>query len=230
MRKLIIYTVIVTIGMIFAACNNETLEENTEQTLSEQEPLEFSDEERVEEETTVATVNGQEIKGRKYNSIYTQIKSMMYQYGQDVSDAENIKEQTIAILVNQELIMQDAGKVGVHVTEEEAGEELQRIKEKQGDQFKELLQQFDLKEEDYRVLLKDDLITSKYIEQEIKVEVTEEEMKARYDELKERDKEIGDFTEIKDQIKSVLEGEKKNKEYQVKVTKLKEKAEVETSI
>ncbi len=224
---------------MLAACNADDGQEDAQETGTdqvqeqeqpEQEPLEITDEERVDEETSVVSVNGQEVEGAKYNQIYTQIKTMMHQYGQDVSDTDLLKEQAISILVEQELINQEAEKKGIEVTEEEANEELETIKAETGDQFATILDQYQMDEEGFKNQLIDDLLTAKYMEQELDVEVTDKEVEEYYNQLKEQNGEIGEFEEVEQDIKSLLQEQKQSEQLQARINELREEAEVETLI
>ncbi|WP_156290285.1 SurA N-terminal domain-containing protein [Oceanobacillus salinisoli] len=239
MKKSIFYTIMISLVLVLAACNADDGQEDAQETGTdqvqeqeqpEQEPLEITDEERVDEETSVVSVNGQEVEGAKYNQIYTQIKTMMHQYGQDVSDTDLLKEQAISILVEQELINQEAEKKGIEVTEEEANEELETIKAETGDQFATILDQYQMDEEGFKNQLIDDLLTAKYMEQELDVEVTDKEVEEYYNQLKEQNGEIGEFEEVEQDIKSLLQEQKQSEQLQARINELREEAEVETLI
>ncbi|WP_179151971.1 SurA N-terminal domain-containing protein [Oceanobacillus senegalensis] len=232
MKKKLGYMIILSMVLLLAACNNEGTEEKegTEEATSQKEQLEFSDEERVDEEKPVVSVNGEEIAGDKYNQIYTQVKTMMYQYGQDVSNTEKLKEQVITVLVQQELINQEAAKLGIEVTDKEADEELKKIKEETGDQFTTILDQYQMDEEAFKEQLKDDLTTAEYMEEKMDTKVSDEEVEEYYNQMKEQNENIGELDEVKEDIKSILTEQKKNEQLQAKVDELKKKADIETLI
>lgn len=234
MKKLSVLSLTFFVIIMLAACgNDETKEnENTEGDTSEQpaaqQELEFTDEEKLDEKTPVAVVNGEEISGSDYNPIYTQVKSTMYQYGQDVSNLDMIKDQTVSILVEQTLIKQDAENEGIKVTDEEVQEELVSIKETSGeDQFTTLLEQLQLSEDEFKEQLTGELVTRKYMDSEFEVEVTDKEVQEYYDQLKEQNGEIGKLEEVEGQIKDVLTNEKQSEQLRTRIDELKENAEVE---
>ncbi|MFC4024772.1 SurA N-terminal domain-containing protein [Oceanobacillus longus] len=233
MKKLLMILITLTVIISLAACGDDETEEseNTEDnTTSEQaqQELEITEEEKLDEDTSVAVVNGEEINGVDYNPIYSQVKTTMYQYGQDVSDHELIKNQTVDILVEQALIKQDAEKEGIEVTEEEAQEELNTIKETSSEEeFTALLDQYKMTEEDFQKQLMDDLITIKYVD-EFEAEVSDEEIQEYYDQLKGQNEEIGELEEVEGQIKEILVNEKQSEQLRAKVEELKKDAEVET--
>ncbi|OZU88988.1 hypothetical protein CIL03_08180 [Virgibacillus indicus] len=243
MKKIIMLAMALTLAIVLAACNDDSAEENdnnqnsSEESASEentpeqeQQPVEVTEEETIEDGTSVVNVNGDEVKGDKYNPIYKQVKMSMQQYGQDVSNLDQIKEQTINILIEQQLIKQAAADKGLEVSEEEVQSEFDTLKENNGEQLTAVLDQFQLTEENFKSQLADDLITQKYIDAELDIEVSEEEIQESYDKLKENNEEMQELDQIKEQLKQQLTNQKVQEQLQVKVDELKENAEVETLI
>ncbi|RDW21052.1 hypothetical protein CWR48_03585 [Oceanobacillus arenosus] len=234
MKKFITLALMLCITLFMAACSDKSADKNTpEDATSEQQQKEltFEDKERIVEDTPVVSVNGKEINGNQYNSVYTRVKTMLYQYGQDVSDLDAIKKQTISLLVDEELIRQDAADKEISVTEEEAQKELDAIKEETGEeQYNKLLEQYQMTEEEFRDQLLNDLITVQYMEDQFDIEVTDKEIQEYYDMLKEQDEKVGELAELEERIESVLYSQKQSEQLQVKVEALREKAEVETLI
>lgn len=192
--------------------------------------MEITDKEKIDEKTPVVNVNGDEITGAQYNPIYTQLKMSMHKYGQDVSDLDKLKEQTIEILIEQQIIEQDAAEKGLEVTKEEVQSEFDSIKEQSGDQLTAALDQYQLSEDDFKSQLGNDMITKKYIEKEFDIEVTEDEVKEYYDKLKEQSSEIGELKDVEGQIKTQLAEQESRDLLQARVEELKGKAEVEKLI
>lgn len=226
------------LAVVLAACGNDDSAEKDKKNDDEkadtaeqaQKPVQITDKEKVDEKKPVVSVNGDEINGDKYNSIYTQIKMSMHQYGQDVSDLDKLKDQTLNILVEQQLIKQDAEDKGLKVTDDEIQSEFDSIKKENGEQLTAVLEQFKLSEDDFKNQLADDIITNKYMEKELDVKVTDKEVKEYYDQLKEQSEDIGKLDEMKDQIKEQLKNQKSQEQLQSKVEELKEKAEVKNLI
>ncbi len=230
-----------TLAIVLAACGDDNAEgdkKKDEQTQEEgntskegqEQQVKVTDKEKVEEGTAVASVNGDEIKGERYNPIYTQLKTQMAQYGQDVSDLDKLKEQTINVLVEQHLIRQDAASKGIKVSDKEVQSEFDSLKEENGDQLTAVLEQFNLTEDQFKRQLEDDLITTKYIDSQLEIKVTDKEVEEYYNQLKEQNEEIGKLKDLKDQIKNQIKQQKTNEQLQKKVDKLKKDAKVETLI
>lgn len=153
-------------------------------------------------------------------------------YGQDTSDVDMLKEETISILVEQELIRQDAEENGIKVTEEEAQEEIDTIIETNGEEaLTAMLEQYELTEDEFRTQLIDDLTTVKYIEDQFEVEVTDEEIEEQYNSLKEQsEEEIGELKEYEELIRQNISEQKQGELLEGRITELKEDAKVETLI
>lgn len=240
MKKLLLLALALCLAVALAACGNDDSadkdkdkkkdEEKADTAEQAQEPVKITDKEKVDEKEPVVSVNGDEISGDKYNSTYTQIKMSMHQYGQDVSDLDKLKDQTLNILVEQQLIKQDAAEKGLNVTDDEIQSEFDSIKEENGEQLTAVLDQFKLSEDDFKNQLADDIITNKYMEKELDVKVTDKEVEEYYNQLKEQSEDIGKLDEMKDQIKEQLESQKGQEQLQTKVKELKEKAEVKNLI
>ncbi|MBD1223072.1 SurA N-terminal domain-containing protein [Virgibacillus halodenitrificans] len=241
MKKIIMVLVALTLTIVLAACGDNE-EENAkkdeqqsankteEQAQPQEQNVEVTEKEKVDEKTPVVSINGEEIKGETYNPLYMQIKMQMAQFGQDVSDVTAVKDQTLNMIVEQKLIRNDAKDKGLEVTDKEVQKEFDTIKEQNGDQLKKVLKQFKMSEEDFKNQLANDLVTQKYIDSEIDVKVTDKEIEEYYNKIKEQNKEIGKLKEVKEPIKSQLKKDKTSKKLQEKVKKLKEDAEVEKMI
>ncbi|WP_068676239.1 SurA N-terminal domain-containing protein [Oceanobacillus sp. Castelsardo] len=210
--------------LFLTACGDDDKANEKENQGTTQESLEILDEEIVDAETLVVNVNGQELDGKKYNQVYKQIKTIMYQSGQDVSNPDVIKERTLTALIEQELINQEVLNKGIKVKEEDASKELETIKEETGDQFSAILEQLNMNEEDFEKQLLEDLTTEKYMEHEFAV--TDKEVEEYYNQLKEENKEIPELEEMKENIKLFL---LKN-QLKSRLAELKEKAEIEQLI
>lgn len=237
MKKTMLLVITLLLAGILAACNNdeadttEPAEENAETEQDAQESVEITEEEIVDNDAVVVSINGTEVTGDKYNNIYKQLKTMLHMYGQDVSDLEMIKEETIAILTEQELIRQDALESGIEVTEEEAQQEIDKMVEQNGEEaLNAMLEQYELSEDEFRKQMQDDLITIRYIESEFEVEVTDEEIKEQYNLLKEENEEIGELEEYEDFIRQNLSEQKQSAQLETRISELKEDAEIETFI
>ncbi|WP_152656111.1 SurA N-terminal domain-containing protein [Oceanobacillus sp. CFH 90083] len=230
MKKLSL-TILMILTMLLAACgNDDNGQEEAAQQPQEPEPVEFSEDEFVDSDTSVVVVNGEELQGNDYNTAYSLVKSMMHQAGQDVTDLEALQDETISFLVEQELVMQEANDQGVEVTDEEVQEEMDALKEQGGEeQFQTSLEQLNLSEEQFAQQLRYNLATMHYMEKAFDIEVTEEEVQDMYDELSAQmeGQEMQDLDEIRDQLEQMVEQNKQQEAYADKIDELRKSAEVE---
>lgn len=242
LRKLTYLLITGLLLVVLAACGgneNSSNDKKQEDTKTEEQAGEQKQPEvdKVDADKVVATVNGTEITGEDFNPVYTQNQMQYVQMGQEVpkEQLEQMKTQIVESLVGQELILQDAKDKGYEATEEQVDEELKGVKEsfESEDQFKAALKENDMKVEELREQLANNVLYTTYVEKEIKVdEVTEEEMKESYDKAKEQgsSEEMPAYEDVKPQIKEGIEKEKQGKKMQELVEKLKEDAEVEMNV
>ncbi|WP_106495006.1 SurA N-terminal domain-containing protein [Lentibacillus sp. Marseille-P4043] len=236
MKKFIMLAIALCIVTVLAACGDDTdsAKKNDNETNTEEQAnqkVKITDKEKVNNDDVVVQINGTDVKGDQYNDVYAQTKTLMNQYGEDVSDQDKLKEQAMNVLVQQELLKQDANKQGITVSDEEVESELDKMKSAGKDKFSQVLEQYNLTEESYKDQLAFELTLREYIDQEITgTEVTEEEIKSYYDKLKEQSEDVPELKKVKDQIKSQLTTQKENEKVQAKVNELKEDAEIKNMI
>lgn len=231
MRKtflLIITTLCLSVLLVACGSNNEDTTNGQDQN----ETVEITDEEVLNDDVVVATVNGTEITGKEYNSVYIRTKLLLYQYRQDIEDLDLLKEQALNILIDEELLRQDADKAGITVSEEEVQEQFSDIKkEVSEEEFVAHLEQNQLSEKEYKKELSNSILLDKYFESEIPtIEVTEEEITELYEERRNAREDYPDFKEIEEQLKLELISQKEHDELQVKINELRDEAEIEEKI
>ncbi|WP_164670900.1 SurA N-terminal domain-containing protein [Virgibacillus doumboii] len=243
MKKFIMLLMAVSLAAVLAACNGDDSAENKEDNKDKQaeqasKPVEITDEEKVKEDKVVVKINGNDIKGKEYNDAYAQTKGMMSQYNQDVSDKKKLKDQTLNMIIQQELLKQDAKKQGIEVTDKEVKSEFDKVKSQNKEQFESTLKQLHLTEEAYKDQLAFSLTLEKYVDSQLNTKVTDKEIQSYYDQLKKQNEaasedkkqEMPKLEEIKDQIKSQLIKQKENQQLQAKIQKLKDQAEIKKMI
>ncbi len=263
MKKLLMLLMMISLAVITVACSNDDEEpadeNNTEEPAAEETPESegeaegeqeaqeeeadsaaatgqqgVSDEELVEEDQAVATINGEEIIGSSYNQIYPLVKSTLEQAGQDVEDTEAIKQQTLNELITQELIRQDAKAEGLTVEQEEIDNELAAYEEQFGEEYASALESSGYTEETLKEQIENDLLSEKYMESVLGIKVTDEEIKEYYQSAAEENEEdLPPLEDVEDQIKQTLTSQKqqeKQEEIQAKIDELRENAEIEELI
>src|SRR5690625_1145783 len=241
MKRLIMFGLALSLTVVLAACGGDSEGEKkkddkpkeSEDAGAEQEEqdIEMTKEEKVDEDEVIASINGTDIKGLENNKTYAQTKMMLGQQGQDVSDQDTIKKEVINALIERERIMQDATEQGIEVSEKDVESELKEIKAENEEQFTAVLEQFNLTEDDYKEQLVFGHMLDEYMNSELEeAKVTDDEVKEAYDELKEGNEEMPEFDEIKEDLKADLSARKEQEMLEEKIGQLKDKADVETTI
>lgn len=232
MKKQLLLLLTLLLAFVLAACNNDEAEEeaNEDANITEEAPqeVEITEEEKADTDAAVVNVNGTEILGDKYNDVYKQLKTM---YGQEITDLDALKDETTEVLINQELIIQDAEERGIQATEEDVQKEIDNMVETNGeDALTSILEQSELSEDEFRKQLNDTLTFVKYIESEFTVEVEDEEVEEQYEQLKEQNEEIGELAEYEDMIRQNIVDQKQAQMLEERIAELKEDAEIEKFI
>jgi hypothetical protein len=253
MKKLLLTIVIGLIAFTLAACNNKednsktNTEETSEKTTNKEEettvdPDELQkklDAQKVKDESIVAIVNGQEIKGSEYNNALAQSQISVQQQGQDPTNeetAKQLKELTLNNLVGQVLLMQDIEKLGYRASEEDITKELEIEKARfdTNEAFEKALKDSNMTLDELKRQISDSVKVSQYIEKDLKVEeVKEEEIKELYDSFTSSADKSADtpkYEDIKDMLKAQLTQQKLQEKIGPKVEELRKAADVELKI
>lgn len=229
-RKMLAFVGLFSIVFLLAACgggDDNQAEETGE--AGEIEAPTISEEEKLAEDELVVTVNDDEVTGVTYNLVYTQLKLHAVQTGQDLSDDE-LKEMTIDSLIDRQLLMQEADKEGLLVSDDEAQEELEQLKEENKEGFETLLEQYQITEKLFQHQLVFELTMNKFLTEKIDVNVTNEEVEEAYEEAKEENEDLPELNEIHDTLKAEIENHRTNEALEEEITNLKDKSEIEIHI
>ncbi|WP_421384827.1 SurA N-terminal domain-containing protein [Bacillus salacetis] len=222
---------------------NQEQTEQTEQTAEMEEMQKKLEKQHVDEETTVAVVNEEDIKGEAYNTLLSQTQMQYQQMGQDPTSEElapKLKESTIDSLIGQTLLLQEAEKHGYKASDEEIQKEIDTLKANYEDeeQFEEILKSNGLTMDELKSEVANNIKYTAYIDNELEVEeVKDEDVKAYYDQYAEQssgsedtEAQMPEFDEVKDQIRQQLERQKTQEVLAAEVEKLKENASIEIKI
>ncbi|MCA0987722.1 SurA N-terminal domain-containing protein [Guptibacillus algicola] len=241
MKKQLSLLVLLAVLLLAACSNNEgeanKEKESTDDTVSMEDTQKELEAMKVDADSVVATVNGEEISGKDYNSMLMQTQLRYTMEGKDPSKtetAETIKKEVMDNLIGQELLLQEAKEQGFEASDKEVETELDQVKSQfeSEEQLQEALKAQGITLEQLERQYANIVVVDKYVEENVKTpEVTEEEMKAFYDEQFTKDAENPpSYDEMKDRIKSYLEETKLQKEVQELRNKLKENAEIEEMV
>lgn len=226
--------------LVLAACSNNSEATDEEPaskdsaTVETQKELEAM---KVEEDKVVATVNGEEIKGKDYNSMLVQTQLRYTMSGEDPSDTEvakSIEQEVMDNLIGQELLLQKAKEEGFSASEKEVETELEQIKAQFDgeEELEKALQGQGITLEQLESQYADIVVVDKFVKEKIGTpEVSEEEVKAFYDEQFSKDAENPpSFDEMKDRIKDYLVETKTQEKVQEMKAELMKKAEVKENL
>lgn len=214
---------------ILAACGDDK-EEKAQETIQPQD-ITMEEDEKVADDDVVISINDTEVSGDHYNTIYLQTKIRASQFGQDIEDKENIKEITLNEIIAQELIKQEAESLGIEVSEEKVQEELDTLKSENEEQFETYLETYNLTEDSLKEQIRFSQILSQFIEEEIEIaEVTEDDIKETYDQLKKDMENIMEFEQAEPIIEQQLTQQREADALQAKVEELMDDANIEKHI
>lgn len=239
------------LALSLAACSDKDDDKKNNDAADEQafEEMEKKlEEEQIKDDTVVAVVNGEEITGKTYNTVLQSVQMDVLQSGQDPTEGDmpkNIQEQTVDVLVNQALILQEAEKEDIKVKDKEFDERYEEYLEQVGGEEDALVEA--LKEEGqtldmFKDNVRESILFEKYQDQKIKVEeVSKKEIQKFYDELaaeneategegKDEEEEMPSLEELEENIKTVLEQQSQQDALMKHVEKLKESAKIDVKI
>lgn len=223
MKKLYVLGLSLVLALLLAACGDK------EETQSEEPAVEISASERVDEDSVVAVVNGEEVKGDVYNLIYTQLKLYATQIGDDI-ELDEIKEAAVTSVVDRQIVLQEAEKINMSVSDEEAEEYIQKLRDESEEELETLLGQYQITEEEFKEQIKFEITMNDYMNETVEVEVTDEELEEYYEKAKEGNDSIPSFDEAKKQLKKQLLAEKTQETFQNNIDKVKEKSEIDIKL
>lgn len=225
MRKYLLGFIFFLLIINVIACSSEDKSGENEHSPS----VEVTEDEKLPADDVVVVVNGEEVTGKVYNLVYTQEKLYQSQFEEEI-DLEEIKESTIDLIIDRQILFQEAKKEGIEVTEEEAKKELDRIKEESPETLETLLAQFQISEEDFKDQLMYELTMFEYMHKVIEVSVTEDELKEYYEKAKEGNEDIPAFEEIKHSLRNQLTELKTQEALQAKIDEARKNAKIDKKI
>lgn len=131
----------------------------------------------------IATVNGEVVTLSDYGRFVSR--------SDPKADKERISEHYLRTLIEEKLILQEAKRKGYEATEEEISQSIVSFLEQAGipeKEFEKKIAAENLSMSDYRILLRENIISLKYIEKEVnaKVIVSSSDLSRYYDRHRER--------------------------------------------
>lgn len=230
LKKMTVFIALLTFLLLLAACgsdgNNNSNNGEKTGSLNHQENVDIDEDELAGEDEIVAVVNDTDILGSTYNMVYTRTKTAAVQMGEDV-DIDEMKKATLDSIIDRELLMQQASKEDIKISDDRLEEELSKIKESGTEDIDTLLEQYDMTEDDFKEQLRFDLTLDQYKDTLGDLEVTEEELEDYYDQVKEKQEDVPPLEEIKPQFKQEAQEKKVMDTLQDEMDELREEADIE---
>ncbi|TFD95836.1 SurA N-terminal domain-containing protein [Jeotgalibacillus sp. R-1-5s-1] len=216
-------------------------EQSTEEQQAAQEEMQAKlDEQKVADDEVVATVNGEEILGVDYNNVIQRTQMQFQMQGQDPTSEEGanqIKEQSLNLLIDQTILLQKADEAGLEASEEEIDEEYAAFAEQNGgeEQLTTTLEEQGMTVEELRGQMAETIKFDKYIDQVAPVEEpTDEEIQEYYDQAAAQAEEAGQEAPALEDVRDTIVQNLQQSEQQELVTahleEIKAEAEIETLI
>lgn len=245
LKKLFLPIAVIALALGLAACGNDDKEEEQEDAGEEQEvDQEAIDEmnaklaeQEIDEEEIVAVVNEEELDGKQFNTVLRNIQVQYQQMGQDPTTdelKELIQEHTLNNLVSETLFLQDAKAQGTEVLPEEIDNEYGMFVEQFGGEeaLAEALESEGMEIESFKEeQISNSLLYSKHLEKVAPTEeVSDEEIKAYYDQFAEQSEgegELPSVEDLSDDIEQMIVEEKQQEKLQAYLEDLKEDADIE---
>lgn len=217
------------VALLLTACGSDDTDEQSDG--NGQGTFEITEDEKIADDEVVLNINGTDVMGDRYNLAYLQTKAQLFQFGEDTSDRESLKELALNALVEQQLLEQDADEKGVEVSEEEIESEFESIKSDDEEHFESFLEEYHFTEDTFKMQLSFAMLYDKYIESVFpNIEVSDEEIEDVYNDLKSENEDIADLEDIKDFLRAELTHRKEGEKMQERIEELKEEADIETKI
>ena len=197
----------------------------------------FTSPAEVAAKATVATVNGTEITGADLTMSVNQIIATAQQQGIDVNDANvqnDIQSQAVEMLVNTELLKQEATNRGLSIGDEQVDQRLELLVQEIGSEeaLTERMAAIGIDQETLRVDIKSELLIQALLDQifaEEKIEVTEDEVAEVYQSAGGAGTDLPALEEVRDQVEAQIRGSKEQEIIDSFIAELRAGAEVEVN-
>lgn len=246
LKKMLIPFFAGAIALSLAACSDKD-EDKEKNNATDEQAFEEMDkklkEQRIDDDQIVVVVNDEEVTGETYNTVLQSVQLDVLQSGQDPTEGdmpENIQNQTVDVLINQALILQEAKKEKIEVKDKEFDEKYAMyIEEAGGDEeaLEKALKQENTTIDKFKENIRESILFEKYQEKKVQVdEVSKEDIQKFYDDLAaeskdaEEDEEMPALEDIEDNIKTVLEQQLQQEALMKHVEKLKDASKVDIKL
>lgn len=250
-KKLLLSLAAAAAALTLAACGAEgeedTKDEAAQSQQQGQEAMPEPDLEGIPD--VVAEVDGEEISGDAFSKNYEaqfQQLSMQSQMTGEEPDQDAIKKQALEMMINSELLVNEADEEGYTASDKDVDEYLSTMAEENGmDSSDALVKQFEeqgLDEERVREDIRKEVLMEQVIETVDSEEPSEDDLQEMYDtqvdqletmneQMEEgQEQEVPSFEDMKPDLEEQAAQQKENEAVQAHLDGLREDAEIETHI
>lgn len=253
-KKLLLSLAAAAAAFTLAACGADGEEEGGGQAAQSQEQGQGGQQSMPEPDLenipdVVAEVDGEEISGDEFSQSYEaqfQQLSMQSQMTGEEPDQDEIKQQSLEMMINSELLVNEAEEQDFTASDEDVDEYLSTMaEENQLESSDELVKQFEeqgLDEERVREDVRKEVLMDQVVETVDVDEPSEDEVKELYDTQVEQleamneqmedgqQQEVPSFEELKPDLEKQAVQQKENEAVSAHLEELREDAEIETHI
>ncbi len=187
----------------------------------------------ITDDVVMASVNGEKITKTEYDAVFQRLLPQIEQSGlsEDAEYLNKIKSQVLEGLVNDKLLLQNAKKSGVTVTQEEVQKEMDAIEQRVGgaENLKTQILQEGTTKEKLTKDIENQIFVQKYLLANVDFAspaATEEEIKAFYDNASKGQEGVPDLESVSVQIKNQIIKDKQQKLISDFLQTLRESADI----
>lgn len=193
---------------------------------------------QVSKYTAAAKVNNESISEYDLNISVTQLSSGAAAQGADITDPavqEELQTQALDMLINTELLKQEAANRGIAATEEEVNARLETLKTDVGGEevLNQRMEEFGINKKTLLRDIRNELTIQKLLDEVFKektVSVTEEEISAFYEQAGGAGAGLPALEEVKTQIEAQIKASKEQGVVTTLIEELRGKAQIEMFI
>lgn len=186
----------------------------------------------------IAKVNDGKVTRKQLDTSISQIAAGAAAQGMDTTDPElaaQIQSQAVEMLINTELLMQEAEIRGITITDADIDERINTLTEEVGGEevLAERMTQFGIDEKTLRSDVRNELTIQALLDEvfaEKQTDITDEEVKAFYDAAGGEDAGLPALEEVAEQIKQQIQSTKEQEQVTSLIEELRGKATIEILI
>lgn len=194
----------------------------------------FVDSDGISPKSTIATVNGVDIKGADLTTSINQITTTAQLQGIDTTDPSvqaNIQTQAVEMLINTELLKQEAVERGIEISDEQVQARIDLLVTEIGSKeaLEERMTALGIDEDTLRKDVKSELLIQTLLDEvfaEANIEITEEEVAEVYQNAGGLEADLPDLEEVRVQVEAQIKASKEQQIVDSFVTELRTDAEV----